>query len=420
MLLSDNDMDELLRRAAADYPLKTDNADWARVEQGLAESEPAPANVSNRNIYWLLSLLLIPLLVLVKTGGHNNRYISKVDHDKIVDNNQTKTDLKNSQPPTTSENALSNSTLSSSSPIKNFTYKKAVSLSTVSDHKEITSINIKPVELLTSTASKTSDASNKRGNNIKSEIPVSPDIPMHKYYLSNLNETAENTNKQNSTVTENSQQIPTVLVDASSVNKEEKKKQILHRFYIGLTGSADVSMVKMQKTSKAGTSIGFLAGYQLNKYISLEAGAARSRKNYYSDGKYFDKTGLGITYNVLSVQGYCSMWEIPVSVKYTINPSKTTKFYARAGVSSYLMKEENYDYTTKYNNQYYQYNKVYTNASKNWFAVVQAGAGIEKKIGKNSDLRIEPNLSLPLSGMGVGKLKITSLGISAGITKKIF
>src|SRR5687767_13374857 len=39
MQFSNNDMDELFRKAADKYPLKTDNADWEKISKALDEPE---------------------------------------------------------------------------------------------------------------------------------------------------------------------------------------------------------------------------------------------------------------------------------------------------------------------------------------------------------------------------------------------
>jgi len=66
--VNDDNNDELFRRAADNYPLKTDSADWdaLRTKIDAAASEPRPEPVASRKKYrllWLL-LLLIPLGIL--------------------------------------------------------------------------------------------------------------------------------------------------------------------------------------------------------------------------------------------------------------------------------------------------------------------------------------------------------------------
>ena len=447
MLPIDDDMNELLRRAAENYPLKTDGANWARIEQGLEDLEVRPAESSHRNIYWLLSLLLIPVFVCTRTGLHQNGFLGKGSADHSVagvsvgkiqkvqtlpDNGAVSRPLINAQNTDISLPDAATSPdqpLQKTSPSQKTSFDK-VSLTLPGSNKSTTSGDksnftspsladkngktaISEFSLLHENAGTQSDAG---GMGLLTPIlqqpstrpPTDPEAGQRKGETAAIADTAQ-------------MKVPSVTADAISRSSlHEHQKATLHRLYIGITAGGDVSWVRAQKTSKPGTSLGFVAGFQLNKHFALEAGVAKSRKNYYSDGQYFDKTGLGINYNIATVEGFCSMWEIPVTLKYTIHPGKNNRFYGQAGVSSYLMKKEDYDYTAKYNGQVYKYNKVYNNASRNWLTALHLGAGYEAKLGKNSSFRIEPYARLPLGGMGVGKLHVTSMGVNAGITKKIF
>src|SRR5215217_6482334 len=78
-----DDMDELFRRAADDYPLKTDNANWDVVAKKLLVEQPVSNKSSKNNYkYLLLLLLLIPLGLLYnyvsnKSGGSDNSSSAK-------------------------------------------------------------------------------------------------------------------------------------------------------------------------------------------------------------------------------------------------------------------------------------------------------------------------------------------------------
>ena len=69
-----NDMDDLFRKAAEQYPLKTDGADWEKISAGLqAASVPAAEEKEKRRrgILWLLLLLPLALLWAVHYEGDN-------------------------------------------------------------------------------------------------------------------------------------------------------------------------------------------------------------------------------------------------------------------------------------------------------------------------------------------------------------
>ena len=68
-----DDMDELYKRAAEEYPLNTDSADWNSVLKKLAAErslETSSKNKNYRHLLWLL--LLLPLGLLYKNYFSNN------------------------------------------------------------------------------------------------------------------------------------------------------------------------------------------------------------------------------------------------------------------------------------------------------------------------------------------------------------
>lgn len=189
---------------------------------------------------------------------------------------------------------------------------------------------------------------------------------------------------------------------------------------MGLIGGVDVSMVKFQDVSKIGYTAGALIGFAFNNRWSVESGAYYDQKSYYSDGKYFDpKLYPNLVIN--SVDGTCHMIELPLSVRYNFKKKENT-WFASAGLSTYLMKKEDYhfDYSYPPGTSNYYYYKEFKNSTNNWFSILHLSVGYSKKLGAIGDLRIEPYIKAPLKGLGVGKLPISSTGINVGLTHKIF
>jgi len=217
-------------------------------------------------------------------------------------------------------------------------------------------------------------------------------------------------------------QTDAVLTDSSAINqathaakKTDKKKGGL---YVGLVTGPDISTVKMQSVKGIGYTLGFLAGYRFKKNIAVEAGIFWDKKKYFSDGKYFDKTKTSIpSYVMLNwLDGDCTMWEIPVTVRYSFRQKKNSGFFAAAGLTSYIMKKENYDYLATHNNMSYEGYKSYNNSGTNFLSVMSLCLGYEHNIGSSTKLRVEPYLKIPLKGLGIGSMPITSSGLYIGIT----
>lgn len=208
--------------------------------------------------------------------------------------------------------------------------------------------------------------------------------------------------------------------EATNTNSAGKKGS--HGFYAGLLVSPDLTFIKFQKTSDVGLSFGLTAGYSISSSWSIETGILLSKKNYYTKGEYFDKANVPSLQNVdlLSVEGNCSMFEIPINIRYTFNSKNSSNWVASLGTSSYFMRREYYDYTAVNNGANEINEHVYHTRSKNIFASLNLGAGYDSRISKTVNISIEPYYKIPLSGTGTGKLFFSSIGINLGITKKIY
>ena len=191
-------------------------------------------------------------------------------------------------------------------------------------------------------------------------------------------------------------------------------------FYAGIISGVDLSSIRF-KSAKTGATKGFIIGYAFNKKWSIESGLLWDTKRVYDNGKYFNPPGYtptnGIT--IVAVNGKSRLYELPVNMKYTIISGKHSLF-TTAGLSSYIMRSENYDYEYMQNNQPGGHNYLsYTNETKNWFSVVNFSVGYTHKLSDIGSIRIEPYLKLPIKNLGVGNMPIMSTGLNIGFTKKI-
>ena len=209
----------------------------------------------------------------------------------------------------------------------------------------------------------------------------------------------------------------------SAKQKTPSKTKTPH-LYAGLIVAPDLSTVKMQSIKGVGTTYGVLLGYAFNKHWSIESGAYLDRKRYYTDGEYFNTKGVRLpAYAKLdNVDGTCYMWEIPLNIRYNFNPGAKTSWFATAGFSTYLMTHENYTYA-------YQWMNSSTVKDSTWnlkrpsqypFSIINLSAGFEQRLGKIGNLRVEPYVRIPLTGMGTGKLPIMSAGVNIGITRQLW
>ena len=190
--------------------------------------------------------------------------------------------------------------------------------------------------------------------------------------------------------------------------------------YAGIMFGVDMSSVHFQSAKTGGTA-GFIIGYAFNKKWSIESGLLWDTKRVYDDGSYFNPPGYtptnGVT--ITAVNGKSRLYELPVNMKYTIISGKHNLF-ATTGISSYLMRSENYDYEYTQNNQPGGHNYLsYTNETKNWFSVANFSLGYTHKLGSIGSIRVEPYLKLPLTNLGTANMPIMSTGLNIGFTKPL-
>jgi hypothetical protein len=219
-----------------------------------------------------------------------------------------------------------------------------------------------------------------------------------------------------------------IPVKSNAQTKDNAKKDNIKlqkpkpSFYIGILGSPDLSTIKWQSVKNVGTRYGLLLGYSFNSRWSIESGAYYSKKNYYTDGEYFDKTNAYILKYVdqLKVDGVCNMWEFPVNVRYNLSTGEKMKWFATAGVSAYYMSKEKYDCSGYLNGAPWseEWNKKPSHNS--WSTNLNLSVGYEQRLGRIGNLRLEPYVRVPMSGIGTGKLSIMSAGLNIGITRRIW
>jgi len=172
---------------------------------------------------------------------------------------------------------------------------------------------------------------------------------------------------------------------------------------------------------KTGATKGLLVGYALNEKWSIESGVLWDKKRMYDDGSYFNPPGYTPTSStrIVAVNGTNRLYEWPVNIKYVIIPAKHSLFVT-AGLSSYFMKRENYDYEYIQTNQPGGHNYLsYENETKDWFSVANFSVGYAHKLGATGSIRIEPYLKLPIKNLGVGNMPVMSTGLNLGFTKQL-
>jgi hypothetical protein len=447
----DDDMDELFNRAGRLYPLKTEPKNWDAINSALhgetgTAAEPKKKTGFRRYLPLLL-LLLIPA-AYVFIDRENTVDKENIKNSPVTNNDQAVT---NKQPvvkqPATNDSKQPSTVGSDDKKrdheVKQLSYvpPSKLSLNDVRKEKEESGyvkgglsgppragnkLNNQP----SGRATTGNEATNQKELSTRSRVnktnlltPVNnisggPDSwilfpPLADAYDKPYNDFEAQAKSK--TLTEPlslSQSVPN-----SKIKNKNKKG-----FYYGVVAAPDFSMVKGQDIKGSGYSAGIVTGYRLNNHWSLEAGVLYSKKKYFTDGKYFNKWGAGIPsyINIYWLDGGCNMFEFPVMVKYDFSPKKNT-FFGALGVTSYMMKKEDYKYSADagVGGGSYIGHRSYDRSGDHLFANLQISAGYKYNLSPKLNIRIEPYLKAPLKKIGVGKMPITSAGLFFGITRDI-
>ncbi len=435
--VNDDIDDELFRRAAEGYPLNTESGDWNKLQEKMHAASENNSNKNEKGRGIILFFVLMPMLLICTTYIKTDFVSDKVGElNKNTITNQATTEQNENKLSSTNKRREFDRSSIDKKTIANEPYEK-VKKSLVPDY-------FKKME--TRRSGNKLEYSKPGGLQKENKtFPVSPDKTSSNRQLDNKinNADGKQTRQQNEfvnnrksavnqdivsndpnppvetiegTVKKDSVEVPSIAASA----KEKKIKKRGPRFYLGVQAGPDFSMVKATNVNKAGYSIGLLAGFNISRKFAIETGFMWDQKKYSSEGRYFNTEKLYWPHvTILDLSGYCNMFEIPINIRYNVLSSARTTWFANGGLSSYLMKKENYDYHYKRYGVYGYGNREYKNSTDNWLSVAHLSVGMQKHLGTLGDLRIEPYLKLPLKGVGIGSMPLTSTGIYLGITRPI-
>lgn len=203
-------------------------------------------------------------------------------------------------------------------------------------------------------------------------------------------------------------------------DKKGRKNNFGSNFGLTFSVGPDMSFVKLNNTGKTTLTYGAGLSYNFAKRLTARAGFYVSKKVYEAAPDQYHTPGGNYPY-LTGVNADCKVYEIPVSLAYSFGQRGKHNWFGSAGLSSFIMKKE--DYTYNYKNpagQTYEYYQELRNKNKHYFAVLDLSAGYQYQLSNRISLQAEPYLKLPLAGVGQGKIKLNSAGVLFTVTVKPF
>ena len=214
--------------------------------------------------------------------------------------------------------------------------------------------------------------------------------------------------------------------DKKAQDKTDRKKKrngFDSNFGLSFSAGPDLSFVNISHPGKITLAFGAGLQYHFAKRITVMAGFYVSRKKYSTDSSGYHPPTVFWNYypNMQNIEADCRIYDIPVSLRYQFSQKNKHSFFAGAGISSYLMKQENYDYSYKsVAGQPYYRSYSYSNKNDHLFSAVTLSGGYNYALNKNLSFSAEPYVKIPLKGIGYGRVKLKGSGVLFTVSLKPF
>ena len=214
--------------------------------------------------------------------------------------------------------------------------------------------------------------------------------------------------KRDSDVTGNS---AIVLSDYDS-SDDQPFTSAMSRLAVGVLVSPDLSTVgAVSNFYDPGYKGGVVAEYALTKNISLVSGIAISNVKYKASGQEYNPPQAW-NYGRMPDQttAVCRVLDIPLNLKVNVFNFDRSRFFATAGISSYIMLHEDYRFSYEGNASDLETSWSNRTGTKHWFSNAGFSIGFEYDLSANWALRAEPHIKVPLKGVGWGEVNLYSMG----------
>ncbi|MES2874291.1 MAG: hypothetical protein V4708_11250 [Bacteroidota bacterium] len=216
--------------------------------------------------------------------------------------------------------------------------------------------------------------------------------------------------KENIPATENGAEAEDII-EANKKSDDRKS-----RFSLAINFAPDFNGIEQFQSDNVSYTIGAGLIYKINDKFAVEAGAAYGKKSYQTGFSSFRPASYDLFQvkpNVVS-SGFDVM-DLQLNVDYTVLKKGRSSFGIGAGVSSYLMLDEQYSFTYK-NKNARGLSSFHTGYQNNHFlGIANLNLSYKRNLANNVKLAFNPYLKLPLTNLGYGNVRLKSAGMSVGV-----
>ena len=390
----DQNMDDLFRKAAADYPLKLNESRWDDIAPLVVQSPLngalTPKTISRK----YAGLLTIFFLLLLTTGLITNTFKPVMQIDLLPSQAENKT---NNTGIAFETGDHTKNKITEKKQSQQHHYPGQSTLQSIIDYSSL----IEKKEMLQK-KSKDNDSFETKSKQSSENCLVNTIL-----LTKNAIETSNNIDPvvEQETLAENNKiEVGKDSISQTENTNRQKISGLQKGIYLGAVAGPLFDEVKNQGLKKTGFSAGMIAGYQFKNHLSVETGLLYAKKPYFSTGKYFSMDKISNTMpagmEILSLEGNNYVLEMPVKIKYDFLLRNKSNFFLSAGITSYINTHEKNNYLVFINGSQQSMISSYKNKSRSLAATVDISVGYEHKINKSNRIRVEPYLQIPIRGMG--------------------
>lgn len=463
----DDSVEQFFRKAAGQYDTQYNDRDWQKLEQRLDEEAARLALVDARRMARYRRMGLVALVVLLTVG-----WTSFVVYKNYVDNSLTESltvvNLADGEDATlnNTENGIHTDATGNTDRSELLQEQKQTKTDDISG--SIKSSNIPANDLIRSSGQNQNSSFKERplSNKLDSQGPNASDNKIDRTGEESKNTYSKNSAGSTSAAPENEQSVGLIresfreqlpqeerdlrrlpegtssghdgkgnvdpLVDSALIadnaidaptqepsvdetrDKKTRRNNTISRFSARLVAAPDFSSTSPGKYTSPGEAYGLLVHYHVSKW-SISTGMLRSTKKYSGYGhEYKPPQGYWryATNGVIpeKVDGNCVVLEIPLSLAYNVIETQRGRLFVTAGVSSYLMRSEDYRYTFEGNNPGAQ-GWATDKPSSYLFSIGSMSLGYEHDVTPSIAIGLEPYYRIPFSGVGWANVQLHSAGV---------
>lgn len=414
-------IENLFRKKAEEYDISYREEDWLKLEQQLEQQERHHATQKRR---WLVAAAVLLLFSLLGYAVYQNYQGINRINEQLSDQNNTET-LPEDFPDTPKEQDDSEEKTA-----KNHTDNRSEPQSDISDNNEI----IKEKPHPSTTESNKGNRSDPENFSASDEPRISdaaiPQISVDKLscttcQLSNLADRQKE--QSNLELTQETKTHPHAMAaqEKSATDFSERKslpQPAASRAAIGLVAGPDLSTVdSFSDFHQPGYNLGLLFEYRLNSAFSIRGGLVRSSVHYVADGSEYHPPSGFWSYDTVPDQttAQCIILDIPVSLKYEFWHFDRSRLYATAGLNSYIMLNEDYQFDYESSNSHLVQRWNDRTGTRHWMSNANISIGYAFDLNPHLSFQIEPFLKIPVREVGWGNVKLHSMGSLISLNYKL-